>query len=129
MSTKIRIVLDTSAIINYCAESIAVGELIAEVADESSKAGIPVLCLAEASRYVTDVDLLLLLTRHPATTLLTVPVVAWKALATSTHEVVGRADAASAGLAAVRHDCEVLTAVPALYAGLDEGGPVISIEE
>ncbi|MEU1813251.1 hypothetical protein [Micromonospora aurantiaca (nom. illeg.)] len=125
----VRLVLDTSAIVAFTGGSVPVGELIAEVDDEKGLTGLPALCLAEASRLAVDEARLTLLVNHSATVLLDLPAEDWRSLGTSTYEVIGRADAASAVLAAVWHDCDVLTAVPALYAGLDEGGPILPIEE
>ncbi|MEU3455307.1 hypothetical protein ABZ671_17175 [Micromonospora sp. NPDC006766] len=128
-SRPVRLVLDTSAIVAFTSASIPVGELIAEVDDEEGLTGLPVLCLAEATRLAKDDARLALLVHHSATVLLDLPAEEWRSLATSMFEVIGRADAASAVLAAIWHDCHVLTAVPALYAGLDEGGPILPIEE
>ncbi|HET6950395.1 MAG TPA: hypothetical protein VFI47_08470 [Acidimicrobiales bacterium] len=62
----LRVILDTSAITAFCRESIHVGEVIAEVADEEGAAvGLPVLCLVEATRTVADTDRLELLVNHP----------------------------------------------------------------
>ncbi|MGC4808638.1 hypothetical protein [Micromonospora sp. DT233] len=121
----VRIVLDTSAILAFCHESIHVGEVIAEVADEECLVGLPVLCLAEAYR-AADQDRLELLENHPAVVVLTIDPFSWRALAV-TCETVGRADAASALLAAVDAGGYVLTAQPGLYAGLAGGGPIIPI--
>jgi hypothetical protein len=43
-------------------------------------------------------------------------------------DIVGRLDSASAVLVAIEHDCDVLTANPRLYAGLD-GDIILPIEE
>jgi hypothetical protein len=51
----------------------------------------------------------------------------WRALAASV-DIVGQADSATAVLAAIDHDCDVLTARPRLYAGLD-GDMILPIEE
>jgi hypothetical protein len=124
----VHLVLDTTAIVAFAAGSIPVGELIAEIDDENGVAGLPVLCLAEASRFAADSDRLTLLANHHATVLLSVPAGDWRALAITTDEIIGRVDAASAVLAAYNHDCEVLTATPRLYAGLD-GDMILPIEE
>ncbi|WP_243715552.1 hypothetical protein [Micromonospora sp. KC207] len=100
------------------------GEVIAEVADEDCHFGVPVMCLAEASRAVADTDRLDLLVNHPAAAVLTVDPVSWRALA-FVYDTVGRLDAASALLAAVDNGCNVLTGQPGLYAGLAGGGPII----
>ncbi|MEV0732312.1 hypothetical protein [Polymorphospora sp. NPDC050346] len=125
----VQVVLDVSTILAFCAGSVAVGELLAEVDDEEGVMGLPVLCVAEASRSTPARDHLELLVNHHATRLLALDADYWQSLAIMTHEIVGRADAASAALAALLHDCHVLTAWPALYAGLDNGGPVLLLEE
>jgi hypothetical protein len=90
-------------------KSIDVGEVIAEVADEPGAwFGLPVLCLAEVSRAVTDRDRLELLVNHPAATLFSPEPDSWQALA-ATYDTVGRLDAASAVLAAIDVGCDVLS--------------------
>jgi hypothetical protein len=123
----VQLLLDTSAIAAFTAGSVAVGELIAEIDDEQGSAGLPVLCVAEVSRHAADGDRLQLLVNHHATTVVGVKAGDWRALATSA-EIVGRIDAATAVLAAIEHDCFVLTASPRLYAGFD-GDLIIPIEE
>ncbi|MET8909553.1 hypothetical protein [Micromonospora sp. NPDC004551] len=120
----VRIVLDASAILAFCRESIHVGEVIAEIADEECLFGLPVMCLAEASRAAADGDRLDLLVNHPAATVLDVDPSNWRALAV-VYDTVGRLDAAAALLAAVDNDGYVLTGQPGLYAGLAGGGPII----
>lgn len=123
----VRVILDASAIIAFTRENIHVGEVIAEVADEEGAAvGLPVLCLAEATRAVVDPDRLDLLVHHPVTVVLTPDPDGWRALA-ATYETVGRLDAASAVLDAIDLDCDVLTGQPGLYGGLAGGGPIIPI--
>ncbi|BCB76022.1 hypothetical protein GCM10022251_56020 [Phytohabitans flavus] len=123
-----RVVLDASAIIEFTRQSIHVGELLAEVADEGAVAALPVVCLVEAHHAVADTDRLDLLVNHRATALLADQPADWLALA-ATYDIVGRIDAASAVLAAIDHNCGVLTRQTGLYAGLDEGGLVIPIGE
>ncbi|MEV4212531.1 hypothetical protein [Micromonospora sp. NPDC049662] len=124
----VRVVLDTSAIVAFSRESIHVGEVISLVAEEENAAvGLPVLCLAEATRAVADADRLDLLANHQAIEILTPDPESWRALAII-YETVGRLDAASAVLAAIDLDGHLLTGQPALYAGLDGGGPVIPID-
>ncbi|XTZ13863.1 hypothetical protein ACQSSU_20415 [Micromonospora echinospora] len=123
----VRVVLDASAIVAFTRQSIDVGEVIAEVADEPGCVfGLPVLCLAEANRAVADQDRLDILVNHPAALVITPDPEAWRALAV-TYETVGRLDAASAVLAAIDLGCDVLTGQPGLYAGLAGGGPIIPI--
>jgi hypothetical protein len=121
----VKVILDTSAIIAFTRSSIDVGEVIAEVHDEYAVAGLPMLCLVEAAGTVADSDRLELLVNHPATTVLAPHPVDWQALA-AIYDSVGRLDAASAVLAAIDLDCQVLTNRPGLYAGLEGGGPVIA---
>jgi hypothetical protein len=120
----VRVILDASAIVAYARGSIDVGETIAEVDDEYAAAGLPVLCLVEATRAVTDPDRLTLLVSHPATAVVVPEVTSWQALAAS-YDRVGRLDAATAVLAAVSNGCLILTSQPGLYGGLAEGGPII----
>lgn len=122
----VRVVLDASAIVAFTRGSIDVGETIAEVNDEDAAAGLPILCLVEASRAVSDSDRLDLLVAHPATAVLVPRSEDWQALAT-TYETVGRLDAASAVLAAIDLDCLILTGQSGLYGGLASGGPIIPI--
>jgi hypothetical protein len=121
----VKVVLDASAIVAFTRGSIDVGEVIAEVHDEYAVAGLPMLCLVTASGAVADGDRLELLVNHPATTVLAPHPDDWQALA-ATYDSVGRLDAASAVLAAIDLDCQVLTGQPGLYAGLAGGGPVIA---
>ncbi|MCW3843781.1 hypothetical protein ONA70_27155 [Micromonospora yasonensis] len=103
----IRLVLDTSAILAFTEGSTAVGEAIANVAEEGCLFGLPVMCLAEAARSATDPDRLDLLANHPAAAVLTVDPLQWKAFAT-TYRAVGRLDTAGALLAAAGNDCRIL---------------------
>jgi hypothetical protein len=121
----VKVILDTSAIVAFTRGSIDVGEVITEVHDEYAAAGLPVLCLVEAIGTVADGDRLELLVTHPATTVLAPRPGDWQALA-AVYDSVGRLDAASAVLAAIDLDCQVLTNRPRLYAGLEGGGPVIA---
>jgi hypothetical protein len=67
--TDITVVLDTSALLGYIDGHIAVGELIAEVADEDRRIAVPAVCFAQARAAVDDdvaASHLLLLTSAPA---------------------------------------------------------------
>jgi uncharacterized protein with PIN domain len=122
----VQVLLDASAIVAFTRGSVDVGEVIGEVDDEHAAVGLPVLCLVEASRAIVDTDLLDYLVAHAATSVVPVAAASWRALA-SAYDTVGRLDAASAVLAATEADCSILTAQPALYAGLEGGGPIIDI--
>jgi hypothetical protein len=66
--TDIAVVLDTSALLAYVDGHVAVGELIAEVADEDRRVAVPAVCLAQARAAVDDdfaAAHLLLLTSAP----------------------------------------------------------------
>jgi hypothetical protein len=122
----VRVVLDASAIVAFTRESIHVGEVMAEVADEDAIAGLPLLCLVEATRAVADSDRLDLLVNHRVAEVLVDDAARWRALA-ATYDIVGRLDAASAVLAAIDRGCPLLSGQPGLYGGLEDGGPIIPI--
>ncbi|WP_326560893.1 hypothetical protein [Micromonospora sp. NBC_01796] len=66
-------ILDDSALRAYVAGQVAVGELIAEIADEDRQVGVPAACLASAYAATTDevgTALLALLMTTPAVRLL-----------------------------------------------------------
>lgn len=68
---QVAVVLDATALAAYVDGRVAVGELIAEVADEGRQVSVPATCLAAAYATVTgDVGaaLLTLLTSTPAVT-------------------------------------------------------------
>ncbi len=122
----VRIVLDASAVTAFTQGSIDVGEVMAEVHDERATVGLPVTCLVEATRTVTDTDRLHILVRHDATVILADEPQSWQALA-ATYEIVGRLDAASAALTAIDRKAYVLTGQPGLYTGLSDGGRIIPL--
>jgi len=74
VSRDIAVVLDDTALRAYLAGHVAVGELIAEIADEDRHVGIPAACLAAAYAATADDDvgtaLLALLMTTPAVQLL-----------------------------------------------------------
>lgn len=127
MTGPIRLVLDTSAILAYAATSIAVGETIAEVVDEGGWFGLPVVCLAEASRLVGEDQAagVLLLVEHPYAVVTPADDEEWRVLAEWTR-ILGRVDLASALAEAIAHSGYVLTGEPDGYGDPDEM-PVIQI--
>jgi hypothetical protein len=70
--TDIAVVLDTSALLGYVDGHVAVGELIAEVADEERLVAAPAACFVQARAAVDDnvaAAHLLLLTSAPTITI------------------------------------------------------------
>lgn len=126
--THIQIILDASAIVAYTRGSVAVGELIGEVAFEHGAAGIPVLCLAEAKPAISDLDRLDVLAHHSSTAILGVKPTDWRLLA-YLKDTTGRLDSAQALVAAIDSDCDILTANPGLYDGADAGPMIIHIDD
>ena len=124
----LRQILDTSAVLSFTQRSIHVGEVLAQVADEDAVAGIPLICLLEASRSAADQGRLALLVEHRFTEVLAEDPAQWQALATL-YDIVGRLDAASAALAALDYGVDVLTRQPGLYTVVDGGSMVIPIEK
>jgi len=122
---RIRLILDTSAIVAYAQGSSQVGAPLIEVDAQEAAVGLPLRCLAEAGWTVRDRDRLDLLVNHRATQVINAPD-DWSALG-AVLDIVGRHDAASALRSAIDFDCAVLTAQPRLYAGMAGGGPVIVI--
>jgi len=51
---EIAVVLDASALLSYLAGEVAVGELMAEVADEGQHVGVPAVCLAAAHAAIDN---------------------------------------------------------------------------
>lgn len=123
----IHLVLDTSAIVAYTRGSMAVGELIGEVAAEGGVVAVPFLCLSQAAVQAEDSALLTVLATHPTTEVLADEAEEWPAHA-ALWEVVGRADAASAMLLSLDYEVDLLTGVERLYAGVGSNR-VIPIEE
>jgi hypothetical protein len=114
--TAIRIVLDTSAILEYTAGSIHVGEVIAEVADESARFAVPLLCLVEAARRAAAEHLpaLYVLEAHEHGMILTEQSSDWRGLA-GLARVLGRSDLAVALLTAQTEGAYILTAEATAY--------------
>lgn len=124
----VRLILDTSAIIAFTRGSINVGEVLAEIDDCGGAAALPLACLIAAAPAAADMDRLDLLVAHPATVVIADEPDLWRPLV-SMCEIVGRADAASAALAAIDYGVEVLTRQPGLYSVLNAGDLTITIED
>lgn len=125
----VQLVLDTSAILDYCRGSLPVGELLVEIDAEGGAVALPLLCLVEAANANPDdehwLDMLL---QHPATEVVGVEPHLWKILA-AIRNTVGRVDAASAALIALDYDVDVATRTPRLYAGLGGGEIALPLED
>lgn len=123
------LVLDTSAILDYCRGSIPVGELLVEIDAAGGAVLLPLLCLVEAATVnPADEHLLDMLVQHPATQVAAEEPDLWKVLATI-RTIVGRVDAASAALMALDYDIDVATRTPGVYAGLNGGGFVLPLQD
>jgi len=132
MTGPIRIVLDTSAIGAYARTSLPVGEIVAEVAEENARIGVPLACLAEVHRRKpplsdNQLDGVVLLTSHPHVVVADTDPQDWRALAGLVRDL-GRVDAAAALLLAVDCGGYVFTAEPDAY-GDWKHLPVIPFEE
>jgi hypothetical protein len=114
--TDIRIILDTTAILGYATGWIHVGEVLAEVADESAGFAMPLPCLIEAARRATADHLpgVYLLEAHQHGVILPDQPDRWRTLAGLTR-VLDRADLASALLAAQENGAYILTEEPEAY--------------
>jgi hypothetical protein len=123
----INVLLDASAVVAFTdRDSIAVGEVIAEVDDAGCAFGIPVGCLAVARGQVHDKALLDLLVNHRACRLVDSDPDDWEQLADA-FGLVGSLDTAAAAVLATRFDVHILTREPRRYRRLVGGGPVIEV--
>jgi len=93
--TSVRIILDTSATLASATGSMNVGEVVAEVAEEGARFGVPLLCLVEAVRQVSSESLpsLYLLGSHEHGAILSDQADHWRVLA-GVARALGRADLA-----------------------------------
>jgi hypothetical protein len=125
--TDIAVVLDTSALMGFVTGHVAVGELIAEVADEDRRIAVPAVCFAQARAAVND-DIaaahLLLLTSAP--TILIEPLgSAWPSTAESIWRVgeIARDTDRDIGVGhavyvAIDHRAHLATMHPGVFAAL-----------
>lgn len=125
---RVAIVLDSTAILAYTRESIAVGEIIAEVSDEHLLVGLPLPCLVQA--YLSDGDRqrLDVLAGHSFTTVLADEPQSWRWLA-RTSVITESYEKASAAVLALGADVSLLTAEPEIYAGLGDADLVIAFDD
>ncbi len=123
-----RIVFDRSAVLAYARESIAVGELLAELDDEHGLAVIPLACLVEAATSAVDLARLDLLVSLPATDVAADDPGTWRDLA-ALRDAVDAPDTASAALLAIDLHVDVFTRTPRLYAGVAGGELVLPFDD
>jgi hypothetical protein len=121
----IRLVFDTSAILAYSEGSIHAGEPLAVVEEEGGVVGLPVLCLVEANWAAVDPDRLRVLVNHKSTTIL--PTSDDVGALAVIEDSVGRLDSMSAMKSAMDEGACLLSSRFGVYAGLENGGPVIPI--
>ena len=127
---EVCLVLDRSAITAWARGSIAVGETLAEIADENGAVLIPFWCLVEAGHTTAmlERDRLDLLLAHPTTFLITDAAEDWEALV-ALRSLTGRHDCAVAALAALEMDVTVMTSEPDHYQQVKGGELVLEIDD
>ena len=103
MSDEVAVVLDASALRAYVAGEVAVGELIAEVAEERRLVAVPVACLAEAYAAADEVAAALLMLLATAPTVRVVPLGAESGSAADEARQVGMLARTAGGDLAVGH--------------------------
>lgn len=128
--SRYQAVLDTGAVLAYARGSVDVGEVLAELADESAKAAVPALALLEAAWTVTtqeQMELLQVLAGHPAVEVVPLDQYGWRPVA-ALMEAFGKVGAAAAALvAAYRMALYVVTTVPDHYER--EGLVTVAVED
>ena len=107
------LVLDTSAVVAFAEGSVHVGEPIAEVHDEGGTVVVPVVCLVEAARRVSD-DMLHVLVDHHDREIAPLAGARWAAVASGIR-VFDRLDLAVALLEATTRRGYLLTGEPDSY--------------
>jgi hypothetical protein len=113
VSDEVAVVLDASALRAYVGGEVAVGELIAEVAEEQRRVGVPAACLAAAYAGVDEVGEALLMLLATAPTVLVLPLGADVASAAEEARQVGVLARAAGGDLAVGHAARVAIACQA----------------
>ena len=117
-------ILDSSAIVDFTTDSIALGELLFEAGDDGGVVGLPALCMAQAVPRCKDRDLLDLLSVHRTSGLIQ-PSADWRATA-ALHDFVGHFDLTSAMLDAIDYDNFVITRNPTAYGELVNNHRVVA---
>lgn len=124
------LVFDTTAVTSWVRGSVAVGETLAEIADDHGAVLIPLWCLVEAGNDTAMVgrERLDLLLNHPATFLIADDGDDWEMLV-GLRAMTGRHDAAAAALLAIEMDVDVMTRHPDWYQSVRNGRLTLSIED
>jgi hypothetical protein len=115
------IVLDTTAVIAWCRESLAVGELLAIFAEDKLTALIPLACLVESAHKTRMLkqDRLTLLVNHAATSVVADNPDDWPGIA-ATRGIVDPADLASAAWLAMGAEVDIMTREPRWYSSVND---------
>ncbi len=119
-----RLVFDATAVAAFAAESIHVGEILAEVTDEWSggdgpQVAVPLPALAEAARTGVDLGALDRLVGIKPVCVTVPDPAGWRHIANAT-DLLGSLDRACAALDQARGRADlILTADPDVYGGLD----------
>jgi hypothetical protein len=116
VSDEVAVVLDASALRAYVGGELAVGELIAEVAEERRWVGVPAVCLAAAHAGVDEVGAALLMLLATAPTVRVLPLGADAISAADEARQVGVLTRAAEGDLAVGHAARAAIAHQAHYA-------------
>ncbi|MEU4558474.1 hypothetical protein AB0F72_08790 [Actinoplanes sp. NPDC023936] len=124
------LVFDTTAITSWVRGSIAVGETLAEIADDNGAVLIPLWCLVEAGHDIGMIDRerLDLLLAHAATFLIVDDGEDWEMLV-GMRALTGRHDCAAAALLAVEMNVDVMTRHPDWYQSVRNGQLTLLIED
>jgi hypothetical protein len=124
MKTRVRLVLDTTAVHRY--PSLSVGELIAMLNDDGARFGVSVVTLASASALLGDDAMLNVLIANEAFNGLELLSDDWRPVG-STMRAVNDIAAAHAAQFAIDNECLIATTCPELYADLEDP-PLLVIE-
>ncbi|MGS2617240.1 hypothetical protein ACVCAH_22345 [Micromonospora sp. LZ34] len=116
MSRDVAVVLDASALVSYVEGRVAVGELMAEVADEGRQVAVPAACLAAAYAATSSevgAALIALLMTAPVVRVLPLSGDDARETGTLARSVGGDIALGHAARAALAHEAHVATARPA----------------
>jgi hypothetical protein len=115
--SRIRLILDTSAVRAFAAESIDVGEPVAEIEDDRTvRFGVPLLCLIEATQMLSEETETrpVLLVERESCVLTSIQESDWRRMVVAYRDL-GRLDLATATLLAADTGAPILTGEPDAY--------------